>query len=496
MKHKSVADVAYEILTKHKKPLHFREITKELIKIRPLNVKEPYYAVNASMSGDKRFMRAKRGVWGLVKWKYKDANIKYSLTSYCLKDGTMFLTSYMRPFFPRDKNIIEATFIDKEGNEIEATVNNELNCIIGLKEWYEKKELRVNDIIFIGLIDYDRKRYFLVTENETQVEPQDELGEKIFKILQEAGHPLTYKEICEKALEVEVKKENLFSKYINNVLKKDPRFIEKKEEVWGLFDWLSELKKLRLKLINSEDNESFKQLLQKVFNFLGFQTSIILEGKASFILVEALLDYKTYNLVVDGKVLDEKSKKIQKYEYWSELTKAKEKTKSDYSVIISSDFDYNILSEKIDENKVILFELRWLDSIIKEHNKLPFSLTNLKSIFLSPNSIENNVFQLFEKRKQIYNKMKLINIIITILNENSSKQLYLNVESLTKIINQESNEYLEFGRVQEPEVEEITKMLALEPFNILQKTEMGSIMLDFKPELAKERLNKVIEEMF
>ena len=303
MKHKSVADIAYEILTKHKKPLHFREITKELIKIRSLNVKEPYYAVNASMSGDKRFMRAKRGVWGLVKWKYKDANIKYSLTSYCLKDGTMFLTSYMRPFFPRDKKIIEATFIDKEGNEIEATVNNELNCIIGLKEWYEKKELRVNDIIFIGLIDYDRKRYFLVTENETQVEPQDELGEKIFKILQETGHPLTYKEICEKALEVEVKKENLFSKYINNVLKKDPRFIEKKEEVWGLFDWLSELKKLRLKLINSEDNENFKQLLQKVFNFLGFQTSIMLEGKASFILVEALLDYKTYNLVVDGKVL-------------------------------------------------------------------------------------------------------------------------------------------------------------------------------------------------
>jgi len=100
MKHKSVADVAYEILTKHKKPLHFREITKELIKIRPLNVKEPYYAVNASMSGDKRFMRSKRGVWGLVKWKYKDANIKYSLTSYCLKDGTMFLTSYMRPFSP------------------------------------------------------------------------------------------------------------------------------------------------------------------------------------------------------------------------------------------------------------------------------------------------------------------------------------------------------------------------------------------------------------
>ena len=69
MKHKSVADGAYEILIKHKKPLHYRQITKELTKIRPLTVKEPYYAVNASMSGDKRFMRIKRGVWGLVKWQ-------------------------------------------------------------------------------------------------------------------------------------------------------------------------------------------------------------------------------------------------------------------------------------------------------------------------------------------------------------------------------------------------------------------------------------------
>jgi len=131
MKHKSVADSAYEILIKQKKPLHYREITKELTKIRPLKVKEPYYAVNASMSGDKRFMRIKRGVWGLVKWQYKDANIKYSLTSYCLKDGTMFLTSYMRPFFPKEENTVEITFIDKEGNEIEAIVNNASNYIVG-----------------------------------------------------------------------------------------------------------------------------------------------------------------------------------------------------------------------------------------------------------------------------------------------------------------------------------------------------------------------------
>jgi len=405
MKHKSVADGAYEILIKYKKPLHYRQITKELTKIRPLKVKEPYYAVNASMSGDKRFMRIKRGVWGLVKWQYKDANIKYSLTSYCLKDGTMFLTSYMRPFFPKEGNDVEITFIDKEGNEIEAIVNNELNCLVGLKEWYEKKKLKVNDIIFVGLIDYDRKRYFLVTEDETKVEPQDDLREKIFKILQEAGHPLTYKEICEKVLEVEVKEENLFSKYIDNILRKDFRFVEEKEEMWGLFDWLSEIKKLQLRMTNSEDNESLKKLLQKVFEFLGFETSTVLEGEVSFILAKALLDYKTYNLIVDAKLSDKKSEKVQKYEHWNELSKVKEETKSDYPVIISPDFDYGKLSRKTDKNKVILFELRWLCDLIEEHDKLPFSLSNLQSIFSANNSVKDNIFRLFEKRKKLYNKI-------------------------------------------------------------------------------------------
>ena len=56
--------------------------------------------------------------------------------------------------------------------------------------------------------------------------------------------------------------------------------------------------------------------------------------------------------------------------------------------------------------------------------------------------------------------------------------------------------YIGFKTVQEYEVEEITKIFSLEPFNIIQKTEMGSIILNFKPELAKERLNKIIGEMF
>jgi len=195
-------------------------------------------------------------------------------------------------------------------------------------------------------------------------------------------------------------------------------------------------------------------------------------------------------------LFDEKSEKIQKYEHWSELSKVKEETKSNYSVIISPNFDYDKLHRKTDKNKVMLFELRWLCDLIEEHDKLPFSLSNLDLIFSADNSVKNNIFKLFEKRKILYNKIKLINIIINLLHKNSGKKPYLNVESLTKIINQKTDACIGFKRVQEYEVEEIIKIFSLEPFNIIQKTEMESIILNFKPELAKERLNKVINEMF
>ncbi len=143
-----------------------------------------------------------------------------------------------------------------------------------------------------------------------------------------------------------------------------------------------------------------------------------------------------------------------------------------------------------------MFELKWLCDLIEEHDKLPFSLSNLESIFSADNSVNDNIFKLFEKRKILYNKIKLINTIINLLYENSGKKLYLNVESLTKIINQKNDKHPGFKIVQEHEVEEITKIFSLEPFNIIQKTEMGSVILNFKPELAKERLNKAIEEIF
>ena len=81
MSRKSIADLAYDILEENRRPLHYRKITEEIIKIRDIKAEKPHHDVNALMGVDHRFVRHQRGIWGLLKWKYRDANLPYTLTS-------------------------------------------------------------------------------------------------------------------------------------------------------------------------------------------------------------------------------------------------------------------------------------------------------------------------------------------------------------------------------------------------------------------------------
>jgi len=146
--------------------------------------------------------------------------------------------------------------------------------------------------------------------------------------------------------------------------------------------------------------------------------------------------------------------------------------------------------------KIALLESRWIDSILKEHDRLTFSLFDLKKIFLLKDSTESNIFQLLEKRKRVYGRIKLVREMMDIIKKSSQKKIYLNTESLTKIMNQQDGKKTNFEKIQEHEVEQIINILSLEPLSILQKTEMNNVILNYSPEMAQERLEKLIIEMF
>ena len=141
MARKSIVDLAYDVLEENHRPMHYRKIAQEITKIKNIKGENPHHAVNAVMGADRRFIRYQRGIWGLVKWKYREANLPYTLTSYCLLNGTITLTSYLKPYFSwhRDDRTVEIVFVDSEGKEIKAMLNYRQKIITGFREWFQDR---------------------------------------------------------------------------------------------------------------------------------------------------------------------------------------------------------------------------------------------------------------------------------------------------------------------------------------------------------------------
>jgi|WetSurMetagenome_2_1015567.scaffolds.fasta_scaffold798670_1 hypothetical protein len=65
----SIAQVAVEILQKEKHPLHYREITKRLLRKCHLGGRTPHETVRSRLGTDSRFKRVAEGVYALAEWE-------------------------------------------------------------------------------------------------------------------------------------------------------------------------------------------------------------------------------------------------------------------------------------------------------------------------------------------------------------------------------------------------------------------------------------------
>lgn len=63
----STRDLAYEILRKARKPMHYREITGEILKKKKFRGLTPEYTVLSCLLTDrkKRFIRVRKGIYAL-----------------------------------------------------------------------------------------------------------------------------------------------------------------------------------------------------------------------------------------------------------------------------------------------------------------------------------------------------------------------------------------------------------------------------------------------
>lgn len=493
MPRRSIADLAYRVLEENHRPMHYRKITEEIMKIKEIKAENPHHEVNALIGVDKRFTKYHRGIWGLTKWKYREANLPYTLTSYCLSNGTIFLTSYLKPYFSwcQGERIVEVPFIDSEGEEIRAKVNYQQKFISGFAEWFQKQKLEINDTILIGLIDEREKRYFIIAEKEIKGDIEKDMSDKIYQILSKEGKPLNFLQIYSEVTQKEPEPGSLFEKYIEEILDNDIRFILLDNKKWALLEWLDETKQLCHNLYYALSWKDFYHTLCRCFQFLGFKVESTYEIQQQYFIARAQLAVQSYCLIITGLPVNYNIDAILSLD-WQGLKGLKEKANADSVILFSKEFILPELINRASEEGVQLFELAILEYIINEHKKAPFSLLDLRIAFSPLHHPRNNLAELKRIReKQQYNWL-LIKMIINVLQKARYKYVFMDINLLLKELNIIASSQNQ-ANIDLSLVKKIINLLKQEPFKLVELSKSGNIVLAYPDHLLVEKINKICQ---
>ncbi len=470
----SLAELAYRILLSHNEPMYYRDIVDEILKIRKIKGKSPYYIVNSCMSQDKRFERVDKGIWGLSKWRYKDISFKYTLTIYCVKNGIITLTSYMRPYFPQEPEELEITFIDDKGEEIHALLNNKLGKIIGFRKWFEKKGLDVNDVLIFGIVDYEKGVYTISTPKKEEGINPEEVKEKILEIVKKEKRTIRTGEIL-KRLPKELKNK-VSVDIIKDTLRKEHWLVELSDNLWTPRELLSEGEVLlaRINTYIRGKTEHLKPLLRDIFTYFGFSVKEIDFRGNSLYLSSASLDAKGYRFLIDGG----SSSDTLPIGLWED---ALNQLKTDYFLFVS-----HSIPGVIKNPNIVFVSIYTLKKLIQWHNVFPLSLFDFKPLFTSEREEEDRLEEIDKNRRQIVRRVELLKNILDVLDKLSKNIKLIDMQSLMTNLDPQKNFSLE-------EVSEALRFLEVMPFGIVSFTETDSIILNLRKDLAIRRLRSFVD---
>ncbi len=470
----SLAELAYRILLSHNEPMYYRDIVDEILKIRKIKGKSPYYIVNSCMSQDRRFERIDKGIWGLSKWRYKDISFKYTLTIYCVKNGIITLTSYMRPYFPSEPEELEVIFVDDRGEEIHAVLNNKVGKIIGFKEWFARRGLDVNDVLIFGISDYEKNIYTVsVPEKEESIDP-DKIREEILDIVKREKRATRAGEIIKK-LSKEIR-DRVKIDDIKEILKREHWLVELSDNLWVPRELLTEGEELiaRINTVSKGKKEDFKPLLKDIFTYFGFNIKEIDFRGNTLYLANAPLDAKGYRFLIEGGI----PSNTLPIGLWED---AMNHLKTDYFLFVS----YSIPGVVKNPN-IIFLSIYTLKKLIQWHDEFPLTLFDFRPLFTSAKEEEDRLADIDTQRRIVVRRATLLRDILDVLDELSKNIKLIDMKALMTHLDPQKNYTLE-------EVSEALKFLEVMPVGIISFTETDSLILNLRKDLAIRRLKSFVD---
>ena len=207
----------------------------------------------------------------------------------------------------------------------------------------------------------------------------------------------------------------------------------------------------------------------------------------------ALKAFEVYSLDYLLKPID-REKLIRAID-WAGIQKIKENCHADSAILFAEEFISKDLLDRASEEGVQLYEVHLLKSIIDEHQKLPFSLFELRVAFSPLHHPRNNLSKLWEMRNSQWQNWHLIKEIIQILKEASKSSACMDhnllLQQLDEVKKSDGEE-----KADPLQVRKIVELLCQEPLKLVECTETGNIILAYPGFLGKKKLDSLLQYLF
>lgn len=213
---------------------------------------------------------------------------------------------------------------------------------------------------------------------------------------------------------------------------------------------------LRQTQLKSESHTEFEEAIKEAFNYLGFEAQLIGGKGDTDVLLTANIGSKSFKVNVDGKTT-KSGRIIDRQIDWVSLDDHKKKNKADFVVVIGPSFSGGNLEDRAKHYDVSLLKTEDLIKLVKRHSKFPFTLAELKDLFVGKGS---KSLQLEDLLTQNFSRRSLLKKFRVIIEEMQSLQDRLGYFTKNSLAGREKIEELEI----EPEViDYIIRLLKL-PF--------------------------------
>lgn len=190
------------------------------------------------------------------------------------------------------------------------------------------------------------------------------------------------------------------------------------------------IEKLKDTQNKSDFPNEYEFALTDAFDFLGFKAKTIGGKGDTDVLLTANIGKESYKVDIDGKT--SKRKVIQEPQInWPSLKDHKKKNNSDFVVVVGPDFAGGNLKKRAVNFEVGLLTTNELIKIIEAHSKYPFTLLELKDLFVKFGPLSEQVNDLISQNQTRREFLENFRTIIEEIEKLQNTQIgYFTFESL------------------------------------------------------------------